>query len=187
MTRAAGKHLRRREKMVQDATPLSLRQDVEANEKDGKLDVGFYNAQDGQKGRDGGPYLDHVERQAAEIHRAKREGRDPEDLEGALPPAVGTSLRVAGLVVDNPFSNPSMAQAPGLELKVNDDTYGGDPNLADPIQVLPVDFSKEAPEDTGEDVAGNTVPESGSPDIPESGPSVSLPQADASGGFGADR
>lgn len=172
--------------MVQDATPLSLRRQAEVGEQ-GTKDIGFYNAQDGQKGRDGGPYLDHVERQQAELVRAFREEREPEDMNGALPPSTGTSLRVAGLVEDNPYSNPSMAEAPGLALTVNDDTFGGDSNLADPIQVLPVDFGTKAPEDSGEDVAGNSAPESQSPELTSSDntPSVTLPASGATGGFGA--
>lgn len=155
--------------MVQDATPASLRDQDKAKENGGTLEVGFYNIQDGQKGRDGGPYLDHVERQNAELRRAFAEDREPEDLLDALPPAVGTVSVTAGLVPDNPYSNPSMALAPGLAQTVTDDTFGGDPNLADPMQKLSVDFSQEAPEDSGEDVAGNKVPASQSPDLTDSG------------------
>ncbi len=58
-----------------------------------------------------------------------------------------------------------MAAAPGLELEVNDDTYTKNKHLADPIQVLPVDFGTQAPEPKAQDVAGNKVAESGSPKL----------------------
>ena len=100
------------------------------------VDVGYYNAQDGQKSRDGGPYLDHVERQRAEVNRARAEGREPADLNGILPPVVGTLLVTAGQVVDNANSNPSMVNAPGIFKTLEDADFDSD-NLADPIQFLP--------------------------------------------------
>lgn len=42
-----------------------------------KGDINLYNVNDGITGRDGGPYLDHVEAEQAEIVRARREGRQP--------------------------------------------------------------------------------------------------------------
>ncbi len=162
--------------MVQDATPRALREQDEAKENGGTRQVGFYNIQDGQKGRDGGPYLDHVERQQAEVYRAFREEREPEDLNGTLPPAVGTFTTIARQVPDNPYSNPSMAAAPGLELTVTDKTYRTNKNLADPMQVLDVDYNTEPPEPTGRDIAGNVVPESQSPRVRDSSvPNVTLP------------
>lgn len=128
-----------------DATPLSMRNAEKAKDNGGILDVGYYNAQDGQKGRDGGPYLDHVERQQAEIRRAYNENREPADLNGPLPATVGTMLVTANLVVDNNFSNPSMKDAPGLLNVIDDVTYDND-TLASPVQVLPVDYRTEAPE-----------------------------------------
>ena len=135
--------------MAQDSTPQYLREQAAGD----SVDRGFYNIQDGQKGRDGGPYLDHVERQQAEIRRAQREDREPEDLNGPLPASVGTVQVVAALVPDNPYSNPSMAAAPGLETAIDDSTYEAD-HLASPIQVLPVDLRTEPADDT---------PDSGSP------------------------
>lgn len=141
--------------MVQDATPMGLRK--ENKEKKDKK-TGFYNIQDGQKGRDGGPYLDHQERQQAEVIRAFREEREPEDLNGPLPAAQGTMLVTAPLVPDNPYSNPSMAAAPGLMEVVDDSTFADSDNLADPISVLPVDTRTTDPE-------GETLgePDSGDP------------------------
>jgi hypothetical protein len=67
----------------------------------------LYNPHDGLTGRDGGPYLDQVEREAAEIRRAKIENREP-DLEN--PPAVAGTPLVTGAqlaAIANPASNPS--------------------------------------------------------------------------------
>lgn len=135
----------------QDSTPQYLRE--QADNPDGVVQRGFYNIQDGQKGRDGGPYLDHIERQQAEIQRAYAEDREPEDLNGPLSASTGTMQVVAQLVPDNPYSNPSMLAAPGLETSLSDETYEAD-HLADPLGVYPVDLGTEPNDDT---------PESGSP------------------------
>lgn len=146
MTRAKG----RRVMPGQDATPRELR---EGQSEVVDKPVGFYNIQDGQKGRDGGPYLDHIERQQAEIARAYREDREPVDLNGTLPAAQGTFLVHANAVPDNSYSNPSMGAAPGLDLSVKDETFMGAKHLADPLAVLPVDTRTTAP-----------APDSGDPD-----------------------
>lgn len=67
----------------------------------------LYNLHDGLTGRDGGPYLDQVEREAAEVRRAKVEGREP-DLEHPGTTA-GDPLVTARQLVEtaNPQSNPS--------------------------------------------------------------------------------
>lgn len=128
-------------------------------------DTGFYNAQDGLKARDGGPYLDHENRKVAEIRRAQQEQREPVDLNGPLPADVGTTLVVAGLVQENSnYSNPSMAPRPGFEIVLTDDVMGSkefnpqtdQAGFADPISVLPVDRSNEPDEDN---VADQTVNE----------------------------
>lgn len=129
-----------------DATPLSIRNAEKAKDNGGIVEVGFYNAQDGQKGRDGGPYLDHVERQQAEVRRAYNENREPEDLNGVLPPTVGTALVTSGYVVDNYYSNPSMKDALGVLDTIDDGTFDND-DLASPLQVLPVDLRTEAPDE----------------------------------------
>ena len=54
------------------------------------LKVNLYDANQGKLPRDGGPYLDEIEREQAEILRAKREGREP-DLDNP-PPSTGTVL-----------------------------------------------------------------------------------------------
>lgn len=81
-------------------------------------DVPLYNPHDGLTGRDGGPYLDEVERRNAEIVRAAKEKRDP-DFDNA-PATAGTPL-VTGPVlanIANPSSNPSMeAQVPDFGVK----------------------------------------------------------------------
>lgn len=71
--------------------------------------VNLFNPHDGLTGRDGGPYLDQVERNNAEIVRAAKEGRKP-DLENA-PATAGTPLVTASELVKmaNPASVPSQA------------------------------------------------------------------------------
>lgn len=142
-------------------------------------DTGFYNAQDGLKARDGGPYLDHENRKVAEIRRAQQEGREPVDLNGPLPADVGTTLVVAGLVQDNSnYSNPSMATRPGFEIVLTDDVMGStefnpqtdQAGFADPISVLPVDTS-DTPDDSN--VVDQTV---------NGNPSVAGVEAEASQG-----
>lgn len=125
-------------------------------------DVAFYNPHDGLKGRDGGPYLDHVNRQAAEINRAAAEGREPDDLNGPLPADAGTPLVVAGQVQDNSgYSNPSMAGRAGFGAILTDhlltNSYSDDSEeitVADPISVLPVDTGTVAHPDN---VASQTI------------------------------
>ena len=81
--------------------------------KDSKTeDVVFFNAQDGVRGRNGGPYGDVVDAERAEINRAFGEGREP-DLENP-PPTVGQVLIPSHQVQDNIWSNPSMAAGPNL-------------------------------------------------------------------------
>lgn len=79
-------------------------------------EVGFYNQHSGLKGRDGGPYLDQVNRQYAEVNRAQQEGREPLPLDGsggALPAEAGTPLLPVSQLIDNSItSNPSMANVP---------------------------------------------------------------------------
>lgn len=69
----------------------------------------LYNPHDNLTGRDGGPYLDIVERERAETLRAKVEDREP-DYEN--PPAVAGTPLVTGpqlAFMANPSSNPSQA------------------------------------------------------------------------------
>lgn len=131
-------------------------------------DVGFYNIQDGQKGRDGGPYLDHVLRGEAELLRARAEGREPDDLEGKLPASVGTQLVIARLVPDNSLtSNPSMAPRAGLEQAFSDETFTENDQVADPISVLPVQFAGQ-PEEQDDAPPSDSVTESNEGTGPES-------------------
>lgn len=65
---------------------------------EGQLVVDLYDANDGRTPRTGGPYLDQIAKEQAEIQRAKLEGREP-DLDN--PPAVaGTPLVTAAELVD---------------------------------------------------------------------------------------
>lgn len=132
-------------------------------------DTGFYNAQDGLKGRDGGPYLDAVHRQEAEVRRAQQEQREPADLNGPLPADAGTLLVTARQLQDNSdYSNPSMAVRPGFEIVLTDDVMGSaefnpqtdEAGFADPISVLPVDQRTTADNDN---VADQTV--TGNPSV----------------------
>lgn len=107
-------------------------------------DTAFWNAQDGIRGRDGGPYADEADARTREILRAKAEGREP-DLDSP-PPFVGNQLRTSRTIEDNTYSNPSMLNAPGpVEAiegasVVEDATYRVDPG------VLPVDTRTVLPD-----------------------------------------
>jgi hypothetical protein len=87
----------------------------------------LYNPHDGLTGRDGGPYLDQVERKYAEERRAQVEGREP-DFENA-PATAGTPLVTSGQLVNmlNPASNPSQQVADptvvGVELMTKNKDY----------------------------------------------------------------
>jgi hypothetical protein len=72
-------------------------------------DVDFYAVHDGLYGRDGGPYLDLVERTNAERQRAAREGRKP-DYDN-LPATAGTPLVTKAVLRQNsvPMTDPAYA------------------------------------------------------------------------------
>ena len=119
-------------------------------------EVGFYNVHDGIKGRDGGPYLDHIERQAAEVARARIEGREPADPWGVLPATAGSPLLVASQIIDNSWtSNPSMVGKPHLAAVLNDDKLGkgkphgelSDASFASPVLTAAVDTRTEVEEE----------------------------------------
>jgi hypothetical protein len=117
----------------------------------------FYISSHGIRGRDGGPYFDDLDREAAEVRRAKAEGREP-DLDNP-PPTVGTHLVTANQLTDNIPSNPSMINAPGPEaaiLAVKDDPDF----LTSPIQVFDIDVRTEVPEEDSEQtpVENNDTP-----------------------------
>lgn len=119
------------------------------------VDVGFYNAQDGVKGRDGGPYLDYEQRFRAEQIRARFEDRDEPVYGENVPAHVGTQLVTAPLVVDNSFtSNPSMAPRMGLEAVLTDETFEHEA-LASPLSVLPVQVEGPRIIDGGEAAVGD--------------------------------
>jgi hypothetical protein len=113
-------------------------------EGDKAEDVVFWNAQDGIRGRDGGPYADEVDARQREVNRARAEGREP-DLDNP-PPFVGNQIRTSRTVEDNVFSNPSMVNAPGpVEQRegasvVDEAHYRIDPG------VLPVDTRTVLPD-----------------------------------------
>lgn len=107
-------------------------------------DVKFYNAQDGIRGRDGGPYADEEDARQREVARARGEGREP-DFEN-LQPTVGQQLVTSRFVEDNLYSNPSMAVRPGPQEKLDDAADLEDaPKRIDPGK-LPVDKRDELPD-----------------------------------------
>lgn len=69
----------------------------------------LYNPHDGLTGRDGGPYLDIVERERAEVARAKVEDREPNFDEA--PAIAGTPLVTGAQLafMANPSSVPSQS------------------------------------------------------------------------------
>lgn len=71
------------------------------------MSVDLFNPHDGLTGRDGGPYLDEVERRNAETIRAAKENRKP-DYDNA-PATAGTPLVTAAQLAakDGVNSNPS--------------------------------------------------------------------------------
>ena len=146
------------------------------------VDTGFYNLHDGIKGRDGGPYLDHVERQRAEVNRALVEKREPADLDGALPATAGTPLVVVRQLVDNSYlSNPSMSANPGLDKFLDDKDLDSD-GFNSPISVLPVDKSDgtEAESDEAPVAESYKAPEAPAAPVastPTAFPAVSAPTA----------
>lgn len=110
--------------------------------------IDLYNVQDGIKGRDGGPYLDQIERHTAEVRRAAQEDREPAGAWEKLPPAVGTVIVTARQLEDNSYtSNPSMAGVPGVEAADFSKVDG----LADPIDSVPAGAFDEPDEDDGQD------------------------------------
>jgi hypothetical protein len=70
-------------------------------------EVVFFNAQEGVRGRDGGPYGDVVDAEMAETKRAKAEKREP-DYENLMPSAAN-QIVIGQNLEDNIWSNPSMA------------------------------------------------------------------------------
>lgn len=78
-----------------DVESLDVNKEVD---EDGTATVALYNAQHGKTPRTGGPYLDDVEREQAEIRRAKVEGREP-DLDNP-PPTAGTVLVPKSMLVE---------------------------------------------------------------------------------------
>jgi hypothetical protein len=78
--------------------------------------VKFYIAQEGLATRDGGPYLDQVERESAEVWRAKVEEREP-DFENASATA-GTPLVTFNKLIPGAPAEMDLA---ALEEKLSDD------------------------------------------------------------------
>ncbi len=107
-------------------------------------DTAIWNAQDGVRGRDGGPYADEVDARQREVNRARAEGREP-DLDNP-PPFVGNQLRTSRTIEDNVFSNPSMVNAPGPVEQVEGASVVDDAHYRIDPGVLPVDTRTELPD-----------------------------------------
>lgn len=104
----------------------------------------FLNAQDGVRGRNGGPYADEEDARVREIARARAEGREP-DLDNP-PPFVGNQVTTARFVEDNTYSNPSMVHAPGPAQALTDAKVMQDaPHRVSPGE-LPVDTRTVLPD-----------------------------------------
>lgn len=107
-------------------------------------DVKFFNAQDGIRGRDGGPYADQEDARQREIARARAEGREP-DLDNP-PPFVGNQVVTSRFVEDNLYSNPSMFNAPGpAEAYEEAKSVKDSPHLVE-VGSLPVDKRTSVPD-----------------------------------------
>lgn len=109
-------------------------------------DVKMYDVNQGF-GRDGGPYMDEVDRRQAEVNRARVEGREP-DLDNP-PPIAGTQLVDAATLVDqyNPASHPSMdsgaALAAAVDLAADDPDHPLQSVAAIPAEVATTQSSNQ--------------------------------------------
>lgn len=91
--------------------------------------VDLYDANEGLVKRDGGPYLDVLEREQAEIRRAKIEGRQP-DLDNP-PPVAGTQLVTKAQLLEQDASR--LGRMP----------HGVEPNV-EPMATYEADLSSAA-------------------------------------------
>jgi hypothetical protein len=94
--------------------------------------VTYANPHAGDKGRDGGPYLDQVERRNAETYRAIAEGHAPNYEEATFTAGVPAVTMAALRYQENVLSHPSM---------LNQDSTN------DGTETLPVSVGTVAPED----------------------------------------
>lgn len=99
-------------------------------------EVDLFNPHDGLTGRDGGPYLDEVERRNAETIRAAKEDREP-DYDNA-PAVAGTPLVTGATLANiaNPASNPSQ-NVTGLPVLNPSDVAAKDDNLLQVFSTRP--------------------------------------------------
>lgn len=107
-------------------------------------DKKFWNAQDGVRGRDGGPYADEEDAWHREELRAAGEGRDPDYDNPA--PFVGNQMVTTNFVEDNVYSNPSMSVAAGPNEALEEaKTVKDAPHKLSPVD-LPVDTRTTLPD-----------------------------------------
>lgn len=111
-----------------------------------------FSMQDGLRGRDGGPYLDDLERRNEENIRAYRENREP-DYERVN--ADHGSMVPGHLLVDNIYSNPGSSNV-GLY-----DRFNLVPKFQEVTPVAEVKEDQETTENTPENsgVEGGQSPE----------------------------
>lgn len=133
-------------------------------------DVNLYDVNAGF-GRDGGPYMDDIEREQAEIRRAAIEGREP-DLANPGPTA-GTVLVSAQTLIDqyNPVSHPSQQDRVQGALAGAVDVMADDPNhelkavAVIPAEVVAAQSSNQQKanegSDTFESAGGETIGQQG--------------------------
>jgi hypothetical protein len=94
---------------------LRKRNEATDEQKRELTEVGLYNAQEGLVTRSGGPYLDDLERENAEVKRARIEGREPDLVNPG--PHVGTLLVTKDQLVERDASR-SHGLAMGTEPNV---------------------------------------------------------------------
>lgn len=122
--------------MSNDVSPEyqnSVNHDVDGDQ----VTVKLYDANKGKAARTGGPYRDEVEREQAEIQRAKVEGREP-DLDNP-PPSAGTVLVPESQLTERDVDKSHFADTVKIEnepvtsyVADTSDPFKGDP---DPRQV----------------------------------------------------
>lgn len=123
-------------------------------------------------GRDGGPYMDEVDRRQAEVNRARVEGREP-DLDNP-PPIAGSQLVDAKTLVQqyNPASHPSMdsgsALAAAVDLAADDPDHPLTADAAVPAEVVETASSNQQLQNEGasefKSAGGETIGEYGTVD-----------------------
>lgn len=106
--------------MSEDKTDL-FEDGMDEKDTDDRQQLDLYDANKGLLKRDGGPYLDQVERERDEVVRAAREGRTP-DLTNP-PVSVGTTLVPKHYLRETDASSSHVSAAAELENKPEASVY----------------------------------------------------------------